>query len=225
MRKLLLSAATLALLATPALAQGGKAEFGRQAQAQQMDQAQREQAAREIMTDAIRRQNQGQPPPAQNQRPDQRPGRDGASNQNNQGRPDSRNDNRRDDRRDWDRRDNDRRNWDRGNNWDRRGNWDNNRGPRRDYNSFRDYHRAYNAPRRYRVAPYRRPSGFYERRWTFGEFLPAAFWAASYWLNDFNRYDLPPPPYGTVWVRYGSDALLVDRDTGEVISVRYGMFY
>jgi len=203
MRKLLLSASVLALLATPALApvpafaQGGKAEFGRQAQAQQMNQAQREQAAREIMTDAMRRQNQGQ-----NQGQNRGPNR--AQPQQNQ-RPDVRNDARR--------------------GGDQRGNWNNNRGPRRDYSGFRDYHRAYNAPRRYRVAPYRRPSGFYERRWTFGEFLPAAFWAASYWLNDFNRYDLPPPPYGTVWVRYGNDALLVDRDTGEVISVRYGMFY
>ncbi len=202
MRKLLLSASVLALLATPALAQGRGQPPG------QMDQAQREQAAREIMTDAMRRQNQGQnqgQPPAQNQRPDMRPGqrpdqRPGANNQARPGRPDMRNDN-------------------------RGGNWNNNRGPRRDHSGFRDYHRAYNAPRRYRVAPYRRPSGWYARRWTFGEFLPAAFWAASYWLNDFNRYDLPPPPYGTVWVRYGDDALLIDRDTGEVISVRYGMFY
>jgi hypothetical protein len=34
---------------------------------------------------------------------------------------------------------------------------------------------------------------------------------------------LPPP--GTVWVRYGSDAVLIDRDTGEVIRVVYNIFY
>ena len=98
-------------------------------------------------------------------------------------------------------------------------------GPRRDYSGFRDYHRGYNSSRRFRGPEYRRPSGWYDRRWSFGEFLPGLFWSSSYWLNDFNRYDLPPPPYGTVWVRNGRDALLVDRDTGEIISVRYSVFY
>ena len=35
---------------------------------------------------------------------------------------------------------------------------------------------------------------------------------------------MPPPP-GTVWVRYGRDALLIDRYTGEVIQVEYSVFY
>jgi Ni/Co efflux regulator RcnB len=98
-------------------------------------------------------------------------------------------------------------------------------GPRRDYSGFRDYHRGYNSSRRFRGPAYRRPAGWYDRRWSFGEFLPSLFWSSSYWLNDFDRYDLPPPPYGTVWVQNGRDALLVDRDTGEIISVRYGVFY
>ena len=35
---------------------------------------------------------------------------------------------------------------------------------------------------------------------------------------------MPPMP-GTVWVRYGDDALLIDRYTGEVIQVAYGIFW
>ncbi|MEY4708560.1 MAG: hypothetical protein RJB58_2283 [Pseudomonadota bacterium] len=99
------------------------------------------------------------------------------------------------------------------------------RGPRRDYSGFRDYRRSYNSPRRFRGPTYHRPPGWYDRRWTFGEYLPSLFWSSSYWLNDFNSYALPPPPYGTVWVRNGRDALLIDRDTGEIISVRYAVFY
>lgn len=33
------------------------------------------------------------------------------------------------------------------------------------------------------------------------------------------------PPYGAIWVRVGNDALLVDRDSGEVITVQYDVFY
>ena len=124
-----------------------------------------------------------------------------------------------------------------------RGDWNNNRsdfnrdgrtdyrrgvtygGPRHDFSGFRDYHRNFNVTRRFNLPYYRRPAGWYEHRWTFGEFLPAAFWARDYWLVDFQAYDLPPPPYGAVWVRVGNDALLVDEDSGEIITVAYGVFY
>ena len=78
---------------------------------------------------------------------------------------------------------------------------------------------------RFRAPDYRRPNGWYDHRWSFGEFLPSLFWGSSYWLNDYYRYDLPPPPYGTVWVREGRDALLIDRDSGEIITVEYDVFY
>ena len=93
-------------------------------------------------------------------------------------------------------------------------------GQRRDFSSFRDFHRDFRASRRFRGPDYRRPNGWYDHRWTFGEFLPSAFWARDYWLSDFGAYDLPPPPYGATWVRVGTDALLVDQDSGEVITVR-----
>jgi Ni/Co efflux regulator RcnB len=98
-------------------------------------------------------------------------------------------------------------------------------GPRHDFSGFRDYHRNFNASHRFNVPYYRRPAGWYDHRWGFGEFLPAAFWARDYWLDDFQTYDLPPPPYGAVWVRVGNDALLVDEDSGEIISVAYSVFY
>jgi Ni/Co efflux regulator RcnB len=98
-------------------------------------------------------------------------------------------------------------------------------GPRHDFSGFRDYHRTFHAPRRFRADFYRRPAGWYEHRWIYGEFLPAAFWARDYWIIDFQEYDLPPPPYGAVWVRVGSDALMIDEDSGEVITVAYDVFY
>jgi len=98
-------------------------------------------------------------------------------------------------------------------------------GPRHDFSGFRDYHRSFHVSRRFYAPAYRRPSGWYEHRWSFGAFLPTAFWVRDYWLIDFADYDLPPPPYGAVWVRVGPDALLVDQDTGEIITVAYDVFY
>jgi Ni/Co efflux regulator RcnB len=90
---------------------------------------------------------------------------------------------------------------------------------------FSQWHRNFNAPRRFQAPAYRRPSGWYAHRWTFGEILPALFWARDYWLTDYYDFGLMPPPPGTVWVRYGQDALLIDEYSGEVIQVEYGVFY
>jgi Ni/Co efflux regulator RcnB len=98
-------------------------------------------------------------------------------------------------------------------------------GPRHDFSGFRDYHRSFRAQRRFRAPFYSRPAGWYDHRWGFGEFLPTAFWARDYWLSDYSSYDLPPPPYGAVWVRVGNDALLVDEESGEIITVEYDIFY
>ena len=98
-------------------------------------------------------------------------------------------------------------------------------GPRRDFSSVRNFHQNFRAEQRYRAPAYRRPAGWYSHRWRWGEFLPAAFWVRDYWILDFVDYDLPPPPFGAVWVRVGDDALLIDRFSGEVIEVDYGVFY
>jgi Ni/Co efflux regulator RcnB len=96
------------------------------------------------------------------------------------------------------------------------------RGPGRDFSSF---HRTFNAPRRFHASTYHRPRGWYAHRWTFGEILPALFWSQDYWLSDYYDFGLMAPPPGTVWVRDGSDALLIDRYDGQIIQVAYNVFY
>lgn len=90
---------------------------------------------------------------------------------------------------------------------------------------YRPFQRNYRADARFRWEPYRRPPGFYYRRWVFGEVFPRAFWARDYWLTDYYRFGLLNPPYGYVWVRYGEDAVLVNVYTGTILRVAYGVFY
>ena len=98
-------------------------------------------------------------------------------------------------------------------------------GGRHDFRGFTDFHQNFNAPRHFHAGAYHRPAGWYSHHWVYGEYLPALFWSRNYWLIDFMDYGLPPPPYGAVWVRVGDDALLIDQDTGEIITVEYGVFY
>lgn len=251
MRRLLLSATILLLTALPAMAQPESRRVGKasvapevqdraQAELRRQAQPQAQGGSRErapVAQNAIQspanredrgdRRNRGErgaaPAPQatiQSPQPSNRSDRGNWQGRDNRG---DNNRNRGADRRDW----NNGRDFNRDFNRDgrtdyRRGGYG---GPRRDFSGFRDYHRSFNASRRFNVPTYRRPAGWYERRWTFGEFLPAAFWARDYWIVDFQDYDLPPPPYGAVWVRVGGDALLIDEDSGEVITVAYSVFY
>lgn len=82
------------------------------------------------------------------------------------------------------------------------------------------------APRRFHIArPWIAPRGFVFRRFGLGERVPAVLLAATYFLADYSLYGLEPPPPGYVWIREGSDAVLVDRYTGEVIQVQEDVFY
>jgi len=98
-------------------------------------------------------------------------------------------------------------------------------GQRHDFSNFRNFHQNFRAEQRFRAPSYRRPPGYYARRWGWGQVLPSFFWTRDYWLTDYYDYDLPPPPFGAVWVRVGDDALLIDQDSGEIIEVDYGVFY
>jgi len=131
-------------------------------------------------------------------------------------------DDRRDDRRDWrgDRRD-DRRDW----RDDRRGRGDWNRGWRNDrrydWNSWRGSNRNI-----FRLNPYYSPYRNHRySRFSIGFFLQPLFFSQRYWIGDPWQYRLPPAPYGTQWVRYYGDVLLVDVYTGEVIDVIYDFFW
>lgn len=70
---------------------------------------------------------------------------------------------------------------------------------------------------RVRTAPFVYPPGWGDRRWEVGAFLPPFFLVRDYWYPDWG------PDYQ--WVRYGSDLLLVDLTSGEVIDVVYDVFY
>jgi Ni/Co efflux regulator RcnB len=91
--------------------------------------------------------------------------------------------------------------------------------------AFDSMRRVFNAPRRFHFGTYQRPNGWYWHRWRYGEFLPGIFFARNYWILDWEDFALDDPPPGTVWVRYGDDAILIDEYTGEVIQVVYGIFY
>jgi len=69
------------------------------------------------------------------------------------------------------------------------------------------------APRKFHIAAYVRPQGWYAHRWTYGETLPRAFFASEFVLADFAGYGLMAPWDGYEWVRYGDDALLIDEGT------------
>jgi Ni/Co efflux regulator RcnB len=82
------------------------------------------------------------------------------------------------------------------------------------------------APRRFHIArPWVAPRGFVFRHFRLGERLPAVLLVPNYFLLDFALYGLEPAPPGYVWIREGSDAVLVDRYTGEVVQVAYDVFY
>ncbi|HEY7852430.1 MAG TPA: RcnB family protein, partial [Caulobacteraceae bacterium] len=89
----------------------------------------------------------------------------------------------------------------------------------------RQWERNVQATRRFRGGFYRPPPGYAYRRWGWGQRLPGAYFAQNYWLTNWFTFGLFAPPQGLVWVRYGPDALLVDRYTGEIVQVRYGLFY
>ncbi|MBO0717390.1 MAG: RcnB family protein [Rhizobiales bacterium] len=78
---------------------------------------------------------------------------------------------------------------------------------------------------RVRSEPFAYPPGWGYRRWEVGAFLPPVFLIPDYWYPDWELIGLPPPPPDYQWVRYGSDLLLVDLTSGEVIDAVYDVFY
>jgi Ni/Co efflux regulator RcnB len=86
------------------------------------------------------------------------------------------------------------------------------------------YQHNFQASRAFKIGPYRAPPGWRARRWTYGQILPRAFWAAQYVMADYWLFGLEVPPVGYEWVRYGPDALLVNVTNGQILEVEYGVF-
>jgi Ni/Co efflux regulator RcnB len=84
--------------------------------------------------------------------------------------------------------------------------------------------RIFQTARRFHIAPYVQPRGWFFRSWAYGDFLPQGWFDAPYYL-DWGYYRLPMPPIGCEWVREGNDALLVDVWTGEILSIEPNMFW
>ncbi len=82
------------------------------------------------------------------------------------------------------------------------------------------YQRNSSAARHFHWRSYNRPNGWYYQRWGFGQIFPRIFWARDFWLSDYWMFDLPIPPYGYVWVRYGDDAVMINRRTGRISAGR-----
>jgi hypothetical protein len=130
-------------------------------------------------------------------------------------------DGRRDDRRDWsrdgrgdrygDRRDGRRSSWNLGWRNDSRYDWQRYRYSNRNLFRSGGYYSPY---RNYRY-----------NRLSIGIILDSLFYSNRYWLNDPYQYRLPHAPYGTQWVRYYNDVVLVDTYTGEVLDVIENFFW
>jgi Ni/Co efflux regulator RcnB len=86
--------------------------------------------------------------------------------------------------------------------------------------------KTFRAPRRFHIGrPWVAPRGFVFRHFRLGERVPAVLLATDYFLTSYWLYGLEAPPPGYIWIREGTDAVLVDRYTGEVVQVAYDVFY
>ncbi|HEY0414714.1 MAG TPA: RcnB family protein [Allosphingosinicella sp.] len=121
-----------------------------------------------------------------------------------------------------------------------RGSWNGDRGTRDNRSAYRgDWNRTWRNDNRYDWQRYRYSnrnlfhSGRYYspyrdysyNRLSIGLFLDSLFYSQNYWIGDPWQYRLPAAPYGTQWVRYYDDVVLVDVYTGEVIDVIYDFFW
>ena len=149
----------------------------------------------------------------QNSGYDRRGDRDGRNWRNDRNDRDGRN--WRNDRNDRDSRRGDRRNW--RNDWNR--SWRNDN--RYNWSFWRGRNRHV-----FHLSPYYSPyRNWSYQRFSIGLFLDSLFYNQRYWIGDPYQYRLPAAPYGTQWVRYYNDVVLVDVYTGEVLDVIHDFFW
>ena len=93
------------------------------------------------------------------------------------------------------------------------------------FNRFDTFHNIIVSPRRFDAGTYRKPFGWHYILWGIGDRLPPLFTTQGYWINNYRDYEFARPPFGCVWVRYGNDAILVDKRSGEILRVVRSAFY
>ena len=88
----------------------------------------------------------------------------------------------------------------------------------------RAYERWQRAENRYDAGEYRRPRGYVDRQWGYGQTLPPGYRSRGYIVSDYPRYGLQPPPWGHQYTRVGNDVLLTVIATGVIAAVIVGIF-
>lgn len=90
---------------------------------------------------------------------------------------------------------------------------------------YAQYRRTITTTRHYDAGAFVGPRGYTYTRYDLGARVPAELRSDdSLVLTGYSTYDLKAPPSGLSWVRVGDDALLVDRNTGEVVETDYDLF-
>ncbi len=90
---------------------------------------------------------------------------------------------------------------------------------------YAQYRRTITTTRHYNVGAFVGPTGYTYTRYDLGARVPPELRSDdSLVLTGYSTYDLKAPPSGLSWVRVGDDALLVDRNTGEVVETDYDLF-
>lgn len=89
-----------------------------------------------------------------------------------------------------------------------------------DWRDYREHHRD-----TFRAGRYMGPRGFVYRAPVIGFRFDPVFYSSRYWIANPWTYRLPPAGYGTRWVRYGNDAVLVNMRTGRVVRVYRDFFW
>ena len=73
--------------------------------------------------------------------------------------------------------------------------------------------------------PHGLPPGQAKKLYGQGEYLPGGYYSQSHYVSDpYYRNQLPPPPYGYRWVRYGEDAYLVQTRDGLIADIVRSLF-
>jgi len=77
---------------------------------------------------------------------------------------------------------------------------------------------------RFQQEEYRRPWGYREHDWRWGERLPVSYYSAPYIVGDYRVYGLREPPSGCRWIRVNNDVVLAALATGVVLDVVHNAF-